>query len=49
MVVSYISRHEKWDKEVGRKNGENVAKIHGRIQEKRREPVLKREDTSEAM
>ena len=49
LVVSYISRHEKWDKEVGRKNGENVAKIHGRIQEKRREPVLKREDTSAAM
>ena len=49
VVVSYISGHEKWDKEVGRKNGENVAKIHGRIQEKRREPVLKREDTSAAM
>ena len=49
LVVSYISGHEKWDKEVDRKDGKNVTKVYGRVQEKRRKSVLKWEDTSAAM
>ena len=49
LVVPYNSGQEKRDKEVGRKDGKDIAKIYGGIQEERSEPVLEREDTNAAM